>query len=1781
MSRLNLHHMNTVEPVAVIGMSCRLPGGVETPDQFWRLLCDGVDPISDVPADRWNLETIFSADRGQKGKSYTRQAGFVSNFDQFDAPFFGISRREAECMDPQQRWLLEAAWEAFESAGLPPESLAGTRTGVFIGLFVRDYETLQLSSVNRDTIDMHTGVGVSMGIAANRISYAYNLVGPSLTLDTACSSAMVAIHLACQSIRNGECEVALAGGVNALLRAEMTVATSKASMLSPDARSKSFDASANGYVRSEGVGLIVLKPLSKAIADGDPVVAVLRGSAVNQDGRSNGLTVPSGRAQEIALRSALEAANTSHLDVQYAEAHGTGTPVGDPIEANAIGNVLGRGRPEGDRLVLGSVKSNIGHTESAAGVVSLLKVALALQHRQIPPNLHFNNPNPAIPFDELSLHVPTSITPWPEPANGRRMAIINSFGFGGTNGTLVVEEAPAREVPPPTETNGRSFLLPLSARSEEALRAVAERLLEFNRTASAHVPDICRSASLHRGQLNHRATLVCDSKDSLNSELESFLAGEVRPGTATGEATEPAPQPVFVFSGMGPQWWGMGRQLFHEEPVFRQAVERCDAIFEQLSGWSILAELTADEKASKIDQTRIAQPCIFALQAGLAALWQSWGIKPSAVVGHSVGEAAAAYVAGALTLEDAVRVIYNRSRLQQTTAGTGTMLAVGLTREAAEREIEAHAGLVSIAAINSPRAITLAGDTEALRIIGQRLAERGQFQRFLQVEVPYHSPKMDPIQAEMLSSLESLNPRNASVPLFSTVTGGIIDGITLNAEYWWKNVRYPVFLADAIGAIAQLGHRTFLEIGPHPVLKRNIDECLVAGQIDGKVFSSLKRNEAERATLLASAGDLFCAGVRLDWAAFTPGHFIPLPPYPWQRERYWLETTDSTEQRIGNPARRAAIAQGAEEHPLLGGRLRLAPSVIAWQSEIDLQRFSYLNDHRIQNTVVYPGAGYCEMAMAAAQVDCIENLTFRNALFLDEQPAQLQFSLTGDEFHIHSVRDDVWTLHATGRAQTQPDEAQAQPTEAADFRKAMSTPAERLTQAEVYDRFARLGLRYGPAFQAIQHLDIREGEAYSHLTSTTDTRGYKFHPTISDACFQTLIGTDLLSNRRGVYLPTGIDRIRISGTIDTSAELECFARLRSRTETEIVGDIDLFQNGVLLFQVRGLRCLFQPEQRQEQPFDQFLYANRWDPMDVAPLRTSAADIHVLIIGNGAGLAKQISDLVRAEGGTAVVAEPSAIGDLQLLLSSNPVPGHVVHIASLDSDEATEGSLQVLELLRAMQDHAQRLWLVTRGAQSIAGEPLNIAQSAVWGLARVIAQERPELRCARLDLEADAPLLPGVILDEIRRDGPEDQIAWRAGRRHVLRLARFSPKTAVRKSTIDPAGTYLITGGTGGLGIVFARHLLARGARHLVLTSRSGGTGKEALLADLRRDGADVRAMAADIGDEAAVQHLMADISREMPPLRGVIHGAAVIDDGILSQQTAERFHSVWHPKARGAWLLHQELQDQSLDFFVLFSSVASLTGSAGQGIYSAANAYLDALAHHRHSQGQPALSINWGPWAQVGVASERDILARLADRGLSGLDPADGIAAFDDLLGQDIAQTGVCVFQWKQFFQNFPGAGSPFFSAIAASEAQTAASSTSDSFHVRLFQMSEEERDPAIRRHLSDELARALRLRSGDQVKPRQRLFDLGMDSLTTVELSSRLQVDLGVRIPSTVMFDFPTVGALGDYLVESVTSRKVSDRGAQPEASRPSPDDFETLDQRDVVSLLRAALVMGEERYQ
>ncbi len=1201
------------EPIALIGIGCRFPGGANDPASFWDVLARGVDAVTEVPAGRWNQKAFYDPETGKPGKSHARWGGFLDDIDQFDPHFFGISPREACRMDPQQRLLLEAAWEALEDGGQVLERVAGSKTAVFVGISTWDYSFMQLDFHDRGGIDVYTNTGGSLSIAANRISYCFDLRGPSAAVDTACSSALVAVHLACRSIWEEGCPLALAGGVNALLLPDWYIGFSRLGMLSPDGRCHAFDAGANGFVRGEGVGMVVLKPLSRALADGDHIYAVIRGTAVNQDGRTPGMTVPRPEAQEALLRQAYQNAGISPAQVQYIEAHGTGTLVGDPIEAQALGRVLCDQRPANRPCVIGSVKTNIGHLEAGSGIAGLIKAALALHHHRIPANLHFVQPNPSIDFAQLRLRVPVECEPWPTH-DGPAVAGVNSFGYGGTNAHVVLQEAPKPGVrgqgsgvrsrhagngdrtPDPCPLTPE--LLTLSARSPQALRAMAAAWQDYLARCPDEVSlhDLAYNAAVRRSHHDHRLALVAHSRQELSEQLAAFASGQPAPGASSDRVgAGQRPRLAFVCSGQGPQWWGMGRQLLEHEPVFRDVIQRCDEIVRQLGPWSLLEELSADEAHSRMNVTAISQPAIFALQVGLAALWRSWGVRPEAIVGHSVGEVAAAHLSGVFSLEDAVRVIYQRGRCMELAPSRGRMLAAGVSAEEARELLAPFGDRVSLAAVNSPFSVTLSGESGPLEEIARRLEQRQVFVRFLQVHYAFHSAQMDPVRDELLQSLRGIQPRPATIPLFSTVRASRIDGLELGPEYWWRNVRQTVRFAESVDLLLEMGCDTILELSPHPVLTASVAECSQHRGKKVQVVPSLRRREEERATMLHSLARLYTLGHPINWSGVVPGPaaVVRLPSYPWQREHCWFETLYSRRMRLAAPA-----------HPLLGQSLALP--VGSWETRLDLRLFPFLGDHRVQRAVIVPATAYVEMVFAVARevfgasAYQIEDLKLANPCFLSADKARrlhTDFQSGDGTVRISSrVADEEveWTAHCTATVRSVPSALSPSSFSPDEVRRRCPHVFSR---AECYAYVRKLGLDYGPLFQGVESAcrGDRESLAEIHLPdgATTGEDDWLFHPALLDACFQGVIPADADFDEvvGGLYLPVEIEQIRLYRR--PTRRLWVHARLLQKTPRSSAADLDIYdENRELVAQVRGLRSQRVADGADDM-LDEWLYAYEW------------------------------------------------------------------------------------------------------------------------------------------------------------------------------------------------------------------------------------------------------------------------------------------------------------------------------------------------------------------------------------------------------------------------------------------------------------------------------------------------------------------------------------------------------------------------------------------------------------
>jgi acyl transferase domain-containing protein/acyl carrier protein len=2196
------------EPIAIVGMSCRFPGAPD-PAAFWRLLRDGVDAIGEVPDDRgWDeILTGPGVDRAERAR--VRRGGFLDRIDGFDPLFFGISPREAIAMDPQQRLMLELCWEALEDAGIPPSSLRGTRTGVFAGAIWSDYARL-LFRDGAVGLGQFTVTGYHHSIIANRISYAFGLMGPSLSLDSACSSALVVAHLACESLRRGESTAALVGAVNLNISGESALGVSRFGALSQDGRCYTFDARANGYVRGEGGGVAVLKTLTRAISDGDPVYCVIRGSAVNNDGASNGLTAPNPAAQEAVLRAAYRGAGVTPSSVQYVEAHGTGTPLGDPIEARVLGAVLGAGRPAEAPLLVGSAKTNVGHLESAAGTVGMLKTALSIKHRLLPPSLNFASPNPHASLAELRLAVPTGLQAWPSPSQ-LLTAGVSSFGLGGTNGHVVMQEWPAArsdilalsaESPealraevarvramlaadagrtelavlaaraaaaasrrhafpyrlaavatsapaldealaaylageasaaihatqptqptsalsergvvfvfpgqgaqwygmarsllqgepvfraaieacdrqirrhlgislvaeltrsrgasrlgdievslpaiisidiavaawwrsvgiepiavvghstgeiaaahvagaldlddtmrvicaygrtiarqagqggmvlvglpwaetaeaiagfegrvfraiqdsangtvvagePPAlaalletlqargvfcrrvsmnvaphsplvdamrgdlfalidgirprrgsiplisevtgqevdgatldaahwvknfgdqalfstavdtligrghrvfldvgphpitshsvEANlrragvqgvvlsslrrdederaalldtvgalhalglpvrwdelypgaggsnaafGKTWLLPLSARSPGALSALAlayaERLLAAD--GEGRLADFAHAAGARRDHHPHRLAVVGRTRQDVAALLLTFARNGATEGVIQGPpAAAGRPKVVFVFPGQGSQWLGMGRQLLAEEPVFRAALEAGDAAIAAEAGFSVLEEIAADEARSRLAEIDVVQPLLFALEVALAALWRSWGVEPDAVIGHSMGEVAAAHVAGILSIEDAAKVICRRSRLLKRVAGQGAMGLVELTLHEAQAALVGYEDRLGVAVSNGPRSTVLSGDPAALEEVLAKLEKRGVFCRRVKVDVASHSPQMDPLRDDLLAALGDVRPRAATLAMRSTVTGAAVLGADLDAGYWVQNLRAPVLFSRATQQLVDEGHLLFVEMSPHPILLPAVEENLREKKREGASIASLRRHTDERSAMLQALGTLYARGVDPSWSRLFPsgGRAVSLPTYPWQRERYWIEPAP----RAGGWAARA-IPDG---HPLLGGGFRPAdrPDAHYWEQWVSAAQPAYVADHQVLGQVVFPGAGYVEMALAAATEVygegrfVLEALSFEWMLALEEsQQRRVQVSLVDERgqhgavvIASHDEATGQWVQHARAAVRQVPHKI-AQMTEPPRF-TLERCPAE-VAGAAHYARMDARQIHYGPAFQGVERIWVGPGEAVGRVrlpAEAGEASAYRVHPALLDACLQ--VCAVLWGETDETFVPVEIARLHVHRRSWREAWVRATPSATPGANGEATVDLAVVDDdGRLLLEVGGLCARRLAGAPVEDAFADCAYTVVWRPAPLPARAASAAGSATWLVfadaqGTGAGVAAAL----RARGDTCFEVavgtrfarlgperyqmDPSRSDDYQRLFHEVVAPAAafrgVVHCWNLDAapwEETTadtlladvrRGSASVLrvvqELVRQGLRDAPRLVLVTRGAQA-AGEfaaELAVAQSALWGLGRTIAMEQPDLACTRIDLdptpEADEAAL--VVQELVAGDG-EDQIALRAGQRLVARLERGT-LDPVEAPTFDAEGSYLITGGLGGLGLTAARWLVASGARHLLLLGRSAPSeqAEEAIRAMVEA-GAEVRTWRADVARAADVAGALAYLEETMPPLRGILHAAGVLEDRTLLEMSDEQLTRAIGPKILGGWNLHAATQGIPLDFFVMYSSAASLLGPPGQGNYAAANAFLDALAHARAAHDLPGMSIQWGTFSEVGLAAAQENRGqRMAQRGIESFTPDEGTELLSRLIQHPCGEIGLLRMSVRQWIESYPRAASaPFLSVLRQAEERSGATPAAGVFLDDLRALSPIQRRPAFEQHVLECLGRVLHL-PPERIEVLAPFRGYGMDSLMSLEIRNRLEASLGLRLSAALLFTYPTTASLVDHLL-------------------------------------------------
>ncbi|WP_067845502.1 type I polyketide synthase [Nocardia lijiangensis] len=1876
----SLAKARVAEPVVIVGLGCRLPGGIGSAGELWRMVAEGRDVIDEFPTNRgWDVDGLYDPEPGAPGKSYAREGGFLYNAGDFDADFFGISPREALAMDPQQRLLLETSWEAIEDAGIAPESLRGSRTGVFSGVMYHDYG-IRFGDRISPEVEGYGSNSTLGSVVSGRVAYVLGLEGPAVSVDTACSSSLVALHLACQSLRSGECDLALAGGVTVMSTPQTFTEFSRQGGLARDGRCKSFAESADGTGWSEGVGVLVLERLSDARRLGHRVLAVVRGSAVNQDGASNGLTAPNGPSQQRVIRAALASADLTAAEVDVVEAHGTGTVLGDPIEAQALLATYGQDRPVDRPLWLGSIKSNLGHAQAAAGVAGVIKMVQAMRCGVMPSTLHVDSPTSHVDWSSGAVRLLTEARSWDVEVGCPRRAAVSSFGISGTNAHVILEQGPELEsaaavVPDDHEAIAASdpadasvIAWPLSAKTPEALAAQADRLRKYVSAQPEVDPGDVAVSLARRSVFEHRAVVLGADRAELTAGLSSLANGSPVAGVFEGSAA--AGKTAFVFPGQGSQWLGMGRELYERFPVFAAAFDAVVAQLDPYVGGSV-RDIVWGSDAAALEQTVWAQAGLFAVEVALFRLLEGWGMRPDVLVGHSIGEIAAAHVAGVLTLEDACLLVGSRGRSMQALPEGGAMVAVQATADEVEPLLVAG---VDLAAVNAADAVVISGVEDAVLGIAREFADRGRKTRRLTVSHAFHSALMDPMLADFAAAVDGIGVSAARIPIVSNLSGDIAEEGYGSPRYWVEHVRRPVRFADSVTVLRSMGVTRFVELGPGTALTGMIAQSVPAGTVSA--IPLLRTDRPETHSLPTALAQLFVRGAVVHWADLTAGRGtqISLPTYAFQHRNFWLSPSPAGDA--------TGLGLRSLEHSLLAGMLELpgADGMVV-TGRLSVATHPWLADHAVWGTALFPGTGFVELAIQAGRsVDAaaLRDLTVQAPLLIPEHGGvRIQVVLGGaDEsgqrtVSIFSCPDGdrtagsgTWTLHAQGVVASDA----VTPVEAAvDLVEWPATGAVEVDVVGVYDRLAERGFEYGPVFQGLRALWRRGGELFVEavLPESVAHTGFGLHPALLDAALHGVLAVDAGGGDDGaVMLPfawTGV-ALHAGGVRAIRARIT-----GAGTDSVAVHVADEDGHPVLVANSLVSRPVSSDQLAAGTPVDGSLFEIAWEQVSF-----DAGDAAVVTDWNEVGTAESVSGAV--------------------VLRCDPVPGEVV--AAVHA--RTIAVLEVLQRWLSEERFADsRLVVVTAGAVALPGETVtDLAGTAVWGLVRTAQLENPgrislvdigdqvgspaqwplsatrdepeialragevfvprlervvrdaasEMSTPVAESAAAAPVAPGQIrvavhavgvdyrdriapgddagedaatgagagvVIEVGADVPDLEVGARVmgtftgpvgpvsttDHRLVVRIprglnfaqaaaaipvasatdfyslgdlanmlaggllkppavmqwsihrvreafrhfhrARHVGKIVLTYPHPDPEGWVLITGGTGGLGAALARHLVTRrGVRRLLLVSRKGpaAAGADALVAELTSLGAEVEVAACDVSDRAAVTTLLAGVR-----LSGVVHAAGVLDDGVIASLTPERVDAVLAPKVDAAWNLHEATKDSDLSMFVLFSSVAGVLGGPGQGNYSAANTFLDALAVHRRVLGLPAISLAWGSWTQSGGMTEglqHADVSRARRRGLLPLSTEQGMALFDEALNVGgAAPIPVRLELTALRAMASSGVLAPIFGGLVGTRSvDTGGVQRRSKLRDRLATArSDQQRQVAL--DTVRATAAAVLGHSSPAAIDADRAFDeLGFDSLTAVEFRNQLGDAGDLRLPSTMVFDHPTPRALADFLLDELS---------------------------------------------
>ncbi|MGU3499675.1 type I polyketide synthase [Mycobacterium sp. C31M] len=1699
----------TLEPIAIVGIGCRLAGDVNTPAEFWRFLLDGASAVSEVPADRWEPYLRRDPRNAAILKDTTSWGSFLSDLPGFDAEFFGVSPREAELMDPQQRLALEVSWEALEHAGVPPRSLAGTDTAVLMGVNSDDYGKLVMEDL--PGIEAWTGIGTALCGIANRVSHLLDLRGPSVALDAACAASLVAVHQACQLLRAGETSLALAGGVSALIGPGLTRVLDVAGATAPDGRCKSFDESADGYGRGEGAAVVVLKRLSDAQRDNDRVLAIVRGGAVAQDGKTVGIMSPNGAAQEEMFRRTCTASGIDPATIDYVEAHGTGTPTGDPVELTALSAVYGAARPADAPCLVGSVKPNTGHLEGGAGVVGLVKAALALHHEAVPPTAGVRTPTTAVDWTTNGLRVNTETQAWPRTEHPRRAAVC-SYGYGGTIAHVLLEEAPAPVAEPDWETPALQ-VIPVSGRSTKRRSANASALADHLRSAHDTLPEIAGTLWSRRSHEPVRAALVVEDHKELIVGLDALAADERNSSVATGSVLPGAEHgAVWVCSGHGSHWVGMGAELLRDEPAFAAVIDAIEPVFAAELGFSARQALSSGEHGG----TDQVQALTFAMQVGLAAVLRSRGASPAAVIGHSVGEVAACVIAGVFDLLGGARVACYRARGFRAVQGQGAMALAALSFADAEARLLAYPDVV--AAISaSPESTVISGTVDGVRQVVEDWTALGIVTRQVNTDVAFHSPAMDALTPELARLTAMLDPQPPTIPLYSTALADPRSQAVRGPDYWVANLRGRVRFAEAVTAAFEDGHRLFLEVAAHPVVSHSIVDTLSHNGIeDFGVLPVHRRNMPEVRSVSTAIAALHCHGAPV---ALAPAHSRwarELPGNQWQHRHFWR--TPATPPGGGG-------VHDRDSNTLLGGRLEVTAAVPAkvWQTQVDMDTRPYPGDHPVQDTEIIPAAVLINTFLTAAGGD-IADIRLRTPVapgrardiqvVLQDGALTLASRISDDE-----SGTDNWLTHCTAGTA----DPVALPADL-DVAAVRDRCGELLPAGHVVDTLAGLGVAAMGFPWEVTELRCGDGEMLAVVRAEPDGTAPATWAGLLDAA--TSAASICFESPLRLRMPARIDRVQLRGNPISTAVLH----IRGGAGT--VADVTIAEpTGAVVGAIGGM-YFDELENPGGNDITRMVQQLAWHP---TAWQSDARPSQVVLVGGDAHtLAWCMRDLAAAD-----VAH-------RICRSAEEIPatlgaGAVVLVLPQADATPLDTVLAVHDTLTNLVERAvpAQLWALTRGVY----EGSEIGDSPLWGLSRIAAAEHPGLWGGVIDVADDN--LPIGVLASLSGHGVvvvRDDIALTA------RLTHAESNRAAAL-TCSPGGTYLITGGTGALGARMATRLADVGARRIVLLSRRGAGERASwdndreparTIGALEERGVTVRVAAVDIAAAAAAEELRAALA-DLPPVRGVVHAAGVEAGALLTATSAEDFAAAMHPKVDGTLTLHEVFPPGELDWLVLFSSCGYLAGFPGQGAYACANSFLDAFAQHRRSLGDRTTAVAWTAWRGLGMGSTSSfVAAQLGALGMGTVGADDAMRALDLAMRAD--QPHVVVLP-----VNADAASVPMLADIAPAD-------TEDTAAAGAVQVGRDGVETAV--WVAELVVATVAAELGlaeDGVDPRLPLAEIGVDSIMTVALRKQLERKTGLALPPTLLWEHPTAAAVTTRIVELLTPEDDSvDHGTEVGAGCP-----------------------------